>query len=162
MLLLFWNVRKSISSSGATRCDVRTGSLTKDLAWTTLWISLLARAILALAVASLRLPRRVSRVLSGYVLRVHFNPWLSTQGQSGFAWAWLGAALQATQLPFGVVNAPGTAISSSSHRTGCGDHWPRCFPTLLDGIGSGQLLNEILPVRAGRTNRHARLDFWSA
>jgi probable non-F420 flavinoid oxidoreductase len=37
----------------------------------------------------------------------HFSPWSSRQGQSAFAWSWLGAALQATSLPFGVVNAPG-------------------------------------------------------
>jgi probable non-F420 flavinoid oxidoreductase len=37
----------------------------------------------------------------------HFSPWSHRQGHSGFAWAWLGAALQATRLPFGVVNAPG-------------------------------------------------------
>ena len=37
----------------------------------------------------------------------HFSPWSARQGQSAFAWAWLGAALQATSLPFGVVNAPG-------------------------------------------------------
>jgi len=37
----------------------------------------------------------------------HFSPWSERQGQSGFAWSWLGAALQATGLPFGVVNAPG-------------------------------------------------------
>ena len=37
----------------------------------------------------------------------HFSPWSTRQGQSGFAWSWLGAALQATGLPFGVVNAPG-------------------------------------------------------
>ena len=37
----------------------------------------------------------------------HFSPWSERQGQSGFAWSWLGAALQATSLPFGVVNAPG-------------------------------------------------------
>ncbi|MEU9832086.1 TIGR03885 family FMN-dependent LLM class oxidoreductase [Streptosporangium sp. NPDC048047] len=37
----------------------------------------------------------------------HFSPWSTRQGQSGFAWSWLGAALQATSLPFGVVNAPG-------------------------------------------------------
>lgn len=37
----------------------------------------------------------------------HFSPWSERQGQSAFAWAWLGAALQATALPFGVVNAPG-------------------------------------------------------
>jgi probable non-F420 flavinoid oxidoreductase len=37
----------------------------------------------------------------------HFSPWSARQGHSGFAWSWLGAALQATNLPFGVVNAPG-------------------------------------------------------
>ncbi|MBU8859964.1 MULTISPECIES: TIGR03885 family FMN-dependent LLM class oxidoreductase [unclassified Micromonospora] len=37
----------------------------------------------------------------------HFSPWSERQGQSGFAWSWLGAALQATNLSFGVVNAPG-------------------------------------------------------
>jgi probable non-F420 flavinoid oxidoreductase len=37
----------------------------------------------------------------------HFSPWSARQGQSVFAWSWLGAALQATSLPFGVVNAPG-------------------------------------------------------
>src|SRR5215204_6099896 len=37
----------------------------------------------------------------------HFSPWSERQGHSGFAWSWLGAALQATGLPFGVVNAPG-------------------------------------------------------
>ena len=37
----------------------------------------------------------------------HFSPWSERQGESGFAWSWLGAALQATNLPFGVVNAPG-------------------------------------------------------
>jgi probable non-F420 flavinoid oxidoreductase len=37
----------------------------------------------------------------------HFSPWSERQGESGFAWAFLGAALQATALPFGVVNAPG-------------------------------------------------------
>lgn len=38
----------------------------------------------------------------------HFSPWSVRQGESGFAWSWLGAALQATdRVPFGVVNAPG-------------------------------------------------------
>jgi probable non-F420 flavinoid oxidoreductase len=37
----------------------------------------------------------------------HFSPWSARQAQSGFAWSWLGAALQATNLRFGVVNAPG-------------------------------------------------------
>jgi alkanesulfonate monooxygenase SsuD/methylene tetrahydromethanopterin reductase-like flavin-dependent oxidoreductase (luciferase family) len=37
----------------------------------------------------------------------HFSPWGERQGESGFAWSWLGAAMASTQLPFGVVNAPG-------------------------------------------------------
>ena len=37
----------------------------------------------------------------------HFSPWSQRQGHSGFAWSWLGAALQASTLPFGVVTAPG-------------------------------------------------------
>ncbi len=37
----------------------------------------------------------------------HFSPWSARQGSSAFAWSWLGAALQSTSLPFGVVNAPG-------------------------------------------------------
>ena len=37
----------------------------------------------------------------------HFHPWIAEEGQSGFAWSWLGAALQATNLSFGTVNAPG-------------------------------------------------------
>jgi coenzyme F420-dependent glucose-6-phosphate dehydrogenase len=37
----------------------------------------------------------------------HLQPWSLCQGQSGFAWAWLSAAMQATSFPFGVVCAPG-------------------------------------------------------
>ncbi|MEO6395854.1 MAG: LLM class flavin-dependent oxidoreductase [Devosia sp.] len=37
----------------------------------------------------------------------HFHPWSERQAQSGFAWAWLGAAMQATNLPFGTIVAPG-------------------------------------------------------
>jgi probable non-F420 flavinoid oxidoreductase len=37
----------------------------------------------------------------------HISPWSAAQGESGFAWSWLGAAMQATSLTYGVVNAPG-------------------------------------------------------
>ena len=37
----------------------------------------------------------------------HLSPWSERQGESGFAWSWLGAAMHATRVPFGVVNAPG-------------------------------------------------------
>ncbi|MGL5818198.1 MAG: LLM class F420-dependent oxidoreductase, partial [Phycicoccus sp.] len=37
----------------------------------------------------------------------HFSPWSARQGESGYAWTFLGAALATTNLPFGVVCAPG-------------------------------------------------------
>lgn len=36
----------------------------------------------------------------------HYLPWSEAQGESGFALSWLGAALQATSLAFGVVTVP--------------------------------------------------------
>jgi coenzyme F420-dependent glucose-6-phosphate dehydrogenase len=38
----------------------------------------------------------------------HLQPWGSAQGHSGFAWSWLGAALQATRkLTFSLITVPG-------------------------------------------------------
>jgi|SRR5215212_7385479 len=37
----------------------------------------------------------------------HFPPSSQRVAESGFPWSWLGAAMQATALPFGVVTAPG-------------------------------------------------------
>jgi probable non-F420 flavinoid oxidoreductase len=37
----------------------------------------------------------------------HLSPWARAQGHSGFAWSWLGAAMETVPVPFGVVNAPG-------------------------------------------------------
>ena len=37
----------------------------------------------------------------------HIHPWTDAQGHSGFAWSFLGAALEATSLRFGVVTVPG-------------------------------------------------------
>ena len=72
----------------------------------------------------------------------HFAPWSERQGHSGFAWSWLGAALQATSLPFGVVNAPGDryhpAIIAQAAAT-----LAEMFPgRLWVALGSGQALNE--------------------
>jgi coenzyme F420-dependent glucose-6-phosphate dehydrogenase len=72
----------------------------------------------------------------------HFRPWASAQGQSGFAWSWLGAALQATSLPFGVISAPGyryhPAIIAQAAAT-LAEMFPGRFWL---GLGSGQRLNE--------------------
>ena len=72
----------------------------------------------------------------------HFSPWSARQGESGFAWSWLGAALQATGLGFGVVNAPGQryhpAIIAQAAATLC-----ELYPgRLWVALGSGEFSNE--------------------
>ncbi|MCR6689458.1 TIGR03885 family FMN-dependent LLM class oxidoreductase [Cellulomonas sp.] len=72
----------------------------------------------------------------------HFAPWSVTQGHSGFAWSWLGAALATTSLPFGVVNAPGQryhpAIVAQAAAT-----LAAMFPgRFWVALGSGENLNE--------------------
>jgi probable non-F420 flavinoid oxidoreductase len=72
----------------------------------------------------------------------HFAPWGTAQGNSGFAWSWLGAALQATRLTFGVVNAPGQryhpAIIAQAAAT-LSEMFPGRFWMAL---GSGEASNE--------------------
>ncbi len=72
----------------------------------------------------------------------HFFPWGRQQGQSGFAWAWLGSALQATSLSFGTVCAPGQryhpAIIAQAAAT-LADMYPG---RLWVALGSGEALNE--------------------
>jgi probable non-F420 flavinoid oxidoreductase len=72
----------------------------------------------------------------------HFSPWSDRQGESGFAWSFLGAAMAATQLPFGVVNAPGQryhpAIIAQAAAT-----LTEMFPgRLWVALGSGEASNE--------------------
>jgi probable non-F420 flavinoid oxidoreductase len=72
----------------------------------------------------------------------HFAPWSERQGQSAFAWAWLGAALQATSLRLGVVNAPGQryhpAIIAQAAATLAAMYPGRFWAAL----GSGEASNE--------------------
>ncbi len=72
----------------------------------------------------------------------HITPWGTAQGQSGLAFAWLGAALARTQLPFGVVHAPGQryhpAITAQGIAT-LSEMFPGRFWAAL---GSGQYMNE--------------------
>lgn len=89
----------------------------------------------------------------------HFAPWGAAQGQSGFAWSWLGAALQATALPFGVVNAPGVryhpAIVAQAAAT-LAEMFPGRFWLAL---GSGQAMNEAIAGQhwPPKAERNARL-----
>src|SRR5690606_6338179 len=72
----------------------------------------------------------------------HCHPWSDLQGESGFAWSWLGAAMQATNLSFGIVNAPGQryhpAIIAQAAAT-LDQMFPERFWLCQ---GSGQALNE--------------------
>ena len=72
----------------------------------------------------------------------HLSPWTRAQGESGYAWSWLGAALQATSLPFGVVTAPGQryhpAVLAQKIAT-LAELFPGRFWAAL---GSGENMNE--------------------
>lgn len=72
----------------------------------------------------------------------HFYPWSERQGQSGYSFAWLGAAMQSSRLPYGVVCAPGQryhpAIVAQAVATLC-----EMFPDRFwISVGSGEALNE--------------------
>jgi probable non-F420 flavinoid oxidoreductase len=72
----------------------------------------------------------------------HLSPWSSRQGESGYAWSWLGAALATTGLPFGVVTAPGQryhpAIAAQKIAT-----LAAMFPgRFWAALGSGEASNE--------------------
>lgn len=88
------------------------------------------------------------------------SPTSAGQGESGFAWSWLGAAMQRTTVPFGVVTAPGQR------------HHPvvvaQAVATLLDlspgrlwvALGSGEAINEHVTGDRwpDRRTRHERLS----
>lgn len=89
----------------------------------------------------------------------HFHPWSERQGQSGFAWSWLGAAMQATpSLAYRIVNAPGQryhpAIIAQASAT-LAEMFPDRFWLT---VGSGQAMNEKItgdnwPCKADRNQR---------
>lgn len=89
----------------------------------------------------------------------HFHPWNERQGQSGFAWSWLGAAMHATpSLSYRVVCAPGQryhpAIIAQAAAT-LAEMFPNRFWIT---VGSGQALNECItgdkwPCKADRNAR---------
>jgi probable non-F420 flavinoid oxidoreductase len=88
----------------------------------------------------------------------HFHPWGEQQGHSAFAWSWLGAAMQATSLSFGTVNAPGQryhpAVIAQAAAT-----LAYMFPgRFWVAVGSGEALNESItgaawPLKSQRNTR---------
>jgi probable non-F420 flavinoid oxidoreductase len=72
----------------------------------------------------------------------HFHPWSERQGESGFSFAWIAAAMQSTTLPFSMVCAPGQryhpAIVAQAIAT-IAEMFPGRYSVEL---GSGEALNE--------------------
>lgn len=89
----------------------------------------------------------------------HFHPWSERQGQSGFAWSWLGAAMEATSLPIGMISAPGyryhPAILAQAAAT-IGEMYPG---RLWLALGSGEAINEAITGQywPDKPERNARL-----
>lgn len=74
----------------------------------------------------------------------HFHPWSERQGQSGFAWAWLGAAMEQSSLPMGLITAPGYRYHPAVVAQGAAtlaEMYPGRFTLAL---GSGEALNEAI------------------
>lgn len=72
----------------------------------------------------------------------HFAPWSTRQGQSGQAWAWLGAALATTRLTFGTVTAPGQRCHPAVVAQAAGT-LAQMFPgRFWMALGTGQNMNE--------------------
>jgi coenzyme F420-dependent glucose-6-phosphate dehydrogenase len=91
----------------------------------------------------------------------HFAPWSERQGQSGFVWSWLGAAMGRTSLPFGTLAIPiglrfHPVLIAQAAATLC-DMYPGQLQWLA--LGSGEALNENMVGKGWppKEERNARL-----
>ena len=80
---------------------------------------------------------------AGFMVSEHFHPWTPQQGQSAFAWSFMGALGTRTSLPFGTaVTCPGfryhPAVIAHAAAT-LGAMYPGRFWL---GLGAGEALNE--------------------
>ena len=89
----------------------------------------------------------------------HFSPWSERQGESGFAWSFLGAALEATNLPFGVVNAPGQRYHPAIVAQAAASLSQMYPGRLWVALGTGEASNEHITGERwpSKTERNARL-----
>jgi len=80
---------------------------------------------------------------AGFMVSEHFHPWTPQQGQSAFAWSFMGALGERTSLPFGsAVTCPGfryhpVVIAHAAATLGA--MYPGRFWL---GLGAGEALNE--------------------
>ncbi|OAN33925.1 TIGR03885 family FMN-dependent LLM class oxidoreductase [Microbacterium sp. H83] len=90
--------------------------------------------------AAVRLAELVG--FDGVMCSDHLAPWTRAQGQSGFAWSWLGAAMATTSIPFGLVNAPGQRYHPVVVAQAIGT-LAQMFPERFwVALGSGEAVNE--------------------
>jgi probable non-F420 flavinoid oxidoreductase len=89
----------------------------------------------------------------------HFSPWSERQGESGFAWSFLGSALEATNLPFGVVNAPGQRYHPAIVAQAAASLSQMYPGRLWVALGTGEASNEHITGERwpSKTERNARL-----
>jgi len=80
---------------------------------------------------------------AGFMVSEHFHPWTPQQGQSAFAWSFMGALGVRTSLPFGTgVTCPGfryhpAVVAHAAAKMGA------MFPgRFWLGLGAGEALNE--------------------
>jgi coenzyme F420-dependent glucose-6-phosphate dehydrogenase len=95
---------------------------------------------------SLQLVRQAEEAgFDGAFCSDHIHPWAASQGQAGFSWSWLGAALHATRrLTFGTITVPGgwryhPAIVAQAFAT-LAQMFPGRVPWIA--LGSGEAINE--------------------
>ncbi|MET0735408.1 MAG: TIGR03885 family FMN-dependent LLM class oxidoreductase [Microbacterium sp.] len=86
--------------------------------------------------------RAESAGFDGAMCSDHLAPWSVRQGESGYAWSWLGAALASTSFSLGVVTAPGQryhpVIAAQAIAT-----LEEMFPgRFWAALGSGEAVNE--------------------
>jgi coenzyme F420-dependent glucose-6-phosphate dehydrogenase len=89
----------------------------------------------------------------------HFQPWSKAQGESGFTFSWIGAAMQATKLPIGMVCAPGQRyhpVMVAQAAATLAEMFPE---RLWISLGSGEAVNEFFSGEQwpNKANRNARL-----
>jgi probable non-F420 flavinoid oxidoreductase len=89
----------------------------------------------------------------------HFHPWSEAQGEAGFSWSWMGAALATTHLPGRMICCPGyrqhPAVVAQAGATLAEMFADRFWLA----IGSGQALNERITGERwpAKDQRNARL-----
>jgi probable non-F420 flavinoid oxidoreductase len=88
----------------------------------------------------------------------HFHPWSERQGQSGFAWSWLGAAMETTRFPIGMISAPGYRYHPAVLAQAAATIGEMYQGRLWLALGSGEAINEAItgeywPEKAERNAR---------